>query len=73
MSLVSQLQLGAIEYHPSESRLPRTPKMGLVPPLKGEKCKNLERTLGFYIKIFYTMSMLISIVNNARDKHADGL
>ena len=47
--------------------------MGLVPPLEGEKLKKLERTLNFYISIFYTMSLLISIVNNAKDKHADGL
>ena len=47
--------------------------MGLVPPLNGEKPKKLERTLDFYIKIFHTMSVLISIVNNAKDKHADGL
>lgn len=47
--------------------------MGLVPPLNGENPQKLERTLDFYIKVFHTMSVLISIVNNAKDKHADGL
>lgn len=38
-----------------------------------KKVQKLERFVGFYTEMFSTMSMLISTVNNARDKHADGL